>query len=133
MKRSGFKRPVYERPPPSQPTRVLRGVAAVIEQTVVASPKAVLLRSKTYRQRVAELPCFHCGIEGRSQAAHSDELKGMGMKSSDDTCYPLCGPAPGHPGCHYLIGTAGLFNKEDRRRFEKAGAADTRQKLALSQ
>lgn len=129
-----FKRPQpKERQPMAWPSPVRGGVVVRVTDMVVASPKDDILRSKRYLQRVAALPCFNCGIEGISQAAHADEGKGMSIKTSDDTCYPLCGTTPGNPGCHHRIGTAGMFTKDERRRFEKLAAEDTKQKLATAQ
>jgi len=87
------------------------------------------LRSERYRKIVASLPCDHCGIEGYSQAAHGDQGKGMAIKTDDRTCYPLCGPRPTAAGCHYLIGTAALYSKEERRAYEKAAALRTAAKV----
>ena len=99
--------------------------------TIKPSPKAVLLRDRDYRMAVASLPCFNCGVEGYSQAAHADEGKGLGIKSSDETCYPLCADRPGVVGCHTLIGASGRYSREVRREFEKQGAIWTRVKLGL--
>lgn len=96
----------------------------------VPMPKAKLLIDEKYRRWVASLPCMHCGIEGHSQAAHGDYGKGMGFKTSDDTCYPACGPHFAESemvvGCHYLIGTAGNYAKGQRRGLESRYAAQTR-------
>jgi hypothetical protein len=94
-------------------------------------PKTKGFRSESYRRRVAELPCALCGIIGYSQCAHSDEGKGMAMKSDDRTCYPACGPRLGIQGCHYFIGTSGTLTKAARRDMEKRFAAETRQKLDI--
>jgi hypothetical protein len=94
--------------------------------------KARPWRSEAYRRRVASLPCAHCGIEGRSQAAHGDAGKGMGLKACDSTCYPLCGPVPGDPGCHWLIGTSGSYSREERRELEAKYAEMTRNTLGSS-
>lgn len=91
-------------------------------------PKENPVRSDAYRRYVASLPCYRCGIEGYSQAAHADEGKGLGMKTSDLTCYPACGPHDGKPGCHHDIGTAGM-DREERRELEKKAAAWTQEKL----
>lgn len=95
----------------------------------VAVPKAKPWRSEEYRRLVAALPCAHCGIEGFSQAAHSDEGKGMGIKSSDLTCYPACGPRHAYRGCHWNIGTSGRYSKDERRKLEAEYAAKTRKAL----
>ena len=97
--------------------------------SLVMFSKTPLLRDKAYRKAVAGLPCFQCRIEGYSQAAHADEGKGLGMKSSDETCYPLCCDRPGIVGCHTKIGAMGVFSKEARRKFEQAGAEWTKQQL----
>ena len=96
----------------------------------VQVPKQKYVRDGEYLRWVASLPCAHCRIEGRSQAAHSDDNgaggKGMGIKASDDTAYPACAPTPGDPGCHARIGSSGLWPKETRRVMEAEYAARTR-------
>ena len=100
-------------------------VAGPVRATVLV-PKAAYLRSEQYRRLVAGLPCAHCGIEGHSQAAHSDAAgKGAMIKSSDDTCYPLCADRPGVVGCHSIIGASGRYTKNERRALELQYAAAT--------
>lgn len=140
MKRSGFKRKL---PPKYQPKaeREPRPMATFehaksLHKAVMAggtSGKAVgkdnPVRSEAYRRLVAQLPCWLCRIPGYSQAAHADEGKGLGMKSDDRTCYPLCGPRPGTQGCHYEVGTGGKYSKEARRRLERWAGKDTREAI----
>jgi hypothetical protein len=92
-----------------------------------AIPKSSPVRSEAYRRYVAALPCFNCGIEQYSQCAHGDEGKGMGLKTDDRTGYPLCSERPGISGCHHFVGR--VLSREDRRKMEQAGAADTKAKL----
>ena len=100
---------------------------------VVPRPKESPVRSEAYRRLVAAMPCALCGIDGCSQAAHSDGGgKGMGMKSDDRTCFPLCAPRPGIPGCHAAVGSSAHFSKDERRRFELAMAAQTARAIYAS-
>lgn len=124
--------------PPRRPVKTIdytprpRAAAVAVAgpaRTTVPVPKAVYVRSESYRRRVATLPCAHCGRPGPSQAAHADEGKGLGIKASDDTCYPLCADATGRRGCHTLIGASGLFSREQRRYLEQKYAEQTRIKL----
>ena len=92
-------------------------------------PKENVLRDEDYRRLVANLPCAHCGRAGPSQAAHADQGKGMGIKTGDDTCYPLCADSPGRRGCHSLIGSDAMFTRDQRRTLETRYAEQTRQKL----
>lgn len=95
----------------------------------VPLPKEQPWRSEAYLRAVASLPCAHCRLEGRSQAAHADEGKGLGIKSSDATAIPLCADSPGRRGCHTLIGTFGLFTRDQRRTLEKRYAQQTRERI----
>ena len=104
---------------------------ALPRTTFKPNPKAVLMRDKGYRRAVASLPCFNCGVEDYSQAAHADEGKGMGIKSSDLTCYPLCADRPGVVGCHSAIGANAALSRKARREFEQAGAKWARVKLGV--
>ena len=66
----------------------------------VARPKAEQVRDEAYRRFVAGLPCFACGVQGYSQAAHPDQGRGLGQKASDRDTFPLCCTRPMVPGCH---------------------------------
>jgi len=81
-------------------------------------PKTKHVRSEPYRRLIAQMPCFGCGIEGHSQAAHPNTGKGAGIKTSDLDCFPLCADRPGVRGCHSLHDQGGLASKLDRRRLE---------------
>ncbi len=134
----GFKRPTWTPKPCKQMDYEPRPRAAAVAVTdtrarmVVQVPKREYVRSETYRRWVATLPCAHCGIVGFSQCAHSDDNgaggKGMGIKASDDTCYPACGPHGDDPGCHWRIGSSGTWTKAERHALEAIYAENTRAK-----
>ena len=86
-------------------------------------PKEKPIRSEAYRRYVSELPCFNCHKAPPSQAAHADLGKGMAIKSSDLSCYPLC------PACHVLWGASGTNPREVRREFERMAAIETQATL----
>jgi hypothetical protein len=75
MKRSTFKRPVYEPAPaaPLRPLLVPPNYSAL--HRVVAVPKETVFRSESYRRFVAGFGCFACGIEKWSQCAHSNQAR----------------------------------------------------------
>ena len=136
MKRSAIQRNAPAPRPAKQiegytpkPRAVAASVSDGKSRMVVPIPKAAPFRSESYRRLVADLPCANCGKPGPSQAAHADEGKGMGIKSSDLTCYPLCADGPGWRGCHALIGAGGVFTREQRRKLEAVFGAQTRQHL----
>jgi hypothetical protein len=81
-------------------------------------PKASIVRSAPYRRFVASFPCFSCGVSGFSQCAHPNFGKGLGMKTSDLDAFPLCGPRPNHPGCHFLFDNAIDISRDERRELE---------------
>lgn len=137
MKRTGFKPRVHCREP-RDPDRVratptvtpgaFRAPQSVVAAPV-AAPKAEPIRSKAYLRLVAQLPCKHCGIWGHSQAAHSNQGKGMGTKACDLQTFPLCADRPGQRGCHSLFDQGALFSKEARRLIEAAWVADTQRHI----
>ena len=143
MKRCALVRqkPLRARPPAPRPRNVTtysprpRAVATASRPLPMAtpSPKDLRIRSESYRRLVAALPCAHCGAFGFSQAAHGDEGKGLGIKACDSTCYPACGPRPGIPGCHWLIGTSGAFSRAERRQLERRYASETRAALGVDE
>ena len=99
---------------------------------VVPLPKEAPERSETYLRLVAALPCCRCRRAGPSQAAHADEGKGMAIKADDRTAIPLCADTPGRRGCHWLIGTSGIFPREQRRNIERTKGEETRAKIMAS-
>lgn len=142
MKRSGFKRkppapyvkaeriaPVYDR-------LTVRVNIARFTDEVTAIVKAAPARSEAYRKEVRKLACAHCGTFGFTQFCHSDEGKGMGIKSDDRHGWPGCGPhLEGHhmtPGCHALIGSTGSMTRDKRRALEAKYATETRQAIRQS-
>lgn len=129
MKRSSFKRPQIQRQPSPLLPGTGRGVMQRVGDEVVSVPKDAPVRSEAYLRLVASLPCHMCNIEGHTQACHGDEGKGLGIKSSDLTAWPGCGPRPGVHGCHWLVGTSGYMSRDQRRLFEDIAAAHTRRTL----
>lgn len=137
MKRTAF-RPRAQHREPRDPDRIratptvtpgaFRSPQSVVAAPV-AAPKAEPIRSKAYLRLVAQLPCKHCGIWGHSQAAHSNQGKGMGTKACDLQTFPLCADRPGQRGCHSLFDQGALFNKEARRLIEAAWVADTQRQI----
>lgn len=109
-----------------RPRAVAVAVTNADARMSVPIPKLEPLRDETYRRWVASLPCAHCGKAGPSQCAHGDEGKGIGIKASDETCFPLCADSPGRRGCHSLIGASGMFTREQRRYLENKYAEKTR-------
>ena len=115
--------------PAPTPRVTLASIADHRAALVLPRPKEAPARSEQYLRLVAAMPCCHCGQVGSSQAAHADEGKGMGMKADDRTAIPLCADSPGRHGCHWLIGTSGRFNREQRRQIERTRAQETRAKI----
>lgn len=75
-------------------------------------------RSSKYRGWIRTLPCSACGIEGRSEAAHTGGDGGLRQKASDYSCIPLC------PDCHTL-GTDS-YHQVGRDLFEQIWKIDCR-------
>lgn len=63
--------------------------------------------SEAWRRAVASLPCVFCG--DAAQAAHRNELKGMGLKTEDCLTAALC------PRCHAEIDQGKSMLRETRR------------------
>lgn len=89
-------------------------------------PKNKPARSESYRRWVASLPCIVCGIEGFSQAAHPNYGKGMGQKSSDLDCFPLCSQRGGSPGHHWEHDASYQMTRDERREREASYTSATR-------
>ena len=68
-----------------------------------------MFRSEKLRRAVASLPCQHCGRDGHTQAAHRNESKGMGLKTSDALLAALC------VNCHRELDQGKYMSKAERR------------------
>jgi hypothetical protein len=69
-------------------------------------------RSKKHLKNVASLPCQHCGLEGQTQAAHSNMAvhgKGRGIKASDVFAAALCF------ACHHDLDAGHSLTKEQKQ------------------
>lgn len=140
MKRSSFKQKGYEPRPSRQVDEPNPGVTSpcsvqllhrgVFNKVEVAStfcvPKVVPVSDEGYRRLVAMLPCMMCGVSGSSQAAHPNTNKGVGTKTDDRLCFPLCCDRPGVQGCHARFDQHALMNKEERRAAEPEFGERTR-------
>lgn len=119
-----FRRQPYQRASVPLTPITRRSVVARVSGGVVAQPKLELFRSESYRRYVAAHPCFGCGIEGCSQAAHPNFDKGLAMKTDDRLCFPLCGPRPFTMGCHAAHDLAAdELTRDERREVEKRWSA----------
>ncbi len=98
------------------------------EQFRGSIPKSQPVRSEAYRRVVASLPCFACGIQGHSQAAHLPP-EGKGLKQCDLLTFPLCCVRVGIPGCHQDYDQYRMFKKRDAVIVGSAWAADTQRKI----
>lgn len=135
----GFKR----KAPPPRPCKVIdyeprpRAAAVAVADTrarmVVQVPKAEPVQHGAYMAAVRKLPCDHCGWVGATQFCHADKGKGTGIKTDCREGYPGCGPhyEGGElvNGCHHRIGTARIYPKEHRRRYEVEAGRRTRAKV----
>lgn len=114
------------RPRPATPGACMVRTATTLVRPI---PKENPLRSVAYRMQVAKLACAHCGVLGYSQAAHGDEHKGLGIKSDDRSCFPLCCDRVNTRGCHSLFGASGDLPRDERRQLEHEYAARTQARI----
>lgn len=110
----------------------LVGVAALVSQDEsVCAPieKDCPVRHEGYRRLVAALPCMWCGCQGRSNHAHENEHKGLGLKLDDRRAMPLCVDDMGKQGCHAAFDQYALIDggRDAHVQLGKAMAAHTRQ------
>lgn len=71
-------------------------------------------RSKKHLENVASLPCQHCGLEGQTQAAHSNMAvhgKGRGIKASDVFAAALCF------ACHHDLDAGHSLTKDEKQKM----------------
>lgn len=112
------------------PSRALvRGSYTGASSGVVVEKAPEAVRSERHRRLVAGLPCFHCRIQGYSQAAHPNSGKAKGKKTSDADCFPLCCDRPGVVGCHARFDRYELVPRAEMPAFEARALAWTTQLL----
>jgi len=75
-------------------------------------PRKGPARDEEYKGWVRTLACCACGVEGRSEAAHTGTDGGMSMKASDYSCVPLCAD------CHTQAPYA--YHRVGKRAFEQS-------------
>ena len=127
LKRASFKSPSRERVrvyPSAIPEGQRRNaVFARMDAPAAPQPKEDAPQHQGYMDAVRSLPCAHCGKGPRSEFCHSDEGKGMAIKSDCRNGWPGC-----HE-CHDAIGTRRIYDREQRRAVEAAMARQTRQQI----
>lgn len=95
-----------------------------------STPRRGPERDAKYRAFVRTFACCACGIEGRSEAAHTDVLPersargGMSMKHSDYSCVPLC------HDCHQVRPDSYHRIDGGRAAFERAHGVDFAREVA---
>ena len=71
-------------------------------------------RDEDYKAWVRTLPCLACGVERRSEAAHTGSDGGMSMKASDYSCVPLCSDCHTRaPGAYHRVGKRAFEQRHD--------------------
>jgi hypothetical protein len=71
-------------------------------------------RSKQHLKNVASLPCQICGLEGQTQAAHSNlsiHGKGRSIKASDEYTVALCF------ACHHDLDAGHRLTKDEKQKM----------------
>nr|WP_314711030.1 hypothetical protein [uncultured Comamonas sp.] len=93
--------------------------------------KECAIRHEGYRRLVASMRCCWCGREGRSNHAHENEGKGMGLKVDDRRAMPLCVDDMGQHGCHTAFDQYSLIDggRDAHVELGRAMAAATRQAI----
>ncbi len=123
LRRSSFKRPAYT-PKPSAPLQPLeRPVIRNRTSGIVVRAKECAVQSAAYMDLVRDMPCDRCGHPPRSQFCHSDEGKGMRIKTDCRRGWPGCA------ACHFLVGSTGHLGREGRRQYEAEASARTRARI----
>lgn len=116
LKRSQFKRPVYERPPrsPVHPITDQRGTYGTAG--LVAAPKDTRELAPGDEARlwahVRSLPCALCWKEGNTEVSHSNQIidgKGRALKAYPWRVAALC-----HE-CHAMLDQGSQHKKAQRR------------------
>lgn len=120
LRRGGFKPQVLDKaePPPLQPLATPPNYTGATSGEPVGKDSPV--RDEAYRRWVASMPCLRCGAVGRTQACHANYGKGLSLKTSDLTCFPLC------VECHREHDLCIGMTREERRQRESDYIATVR-------
>lgn len=118
----GIKTPRVRSYPSAIPLAQRRNAVFARMDVMAAPPQAkdAPVQNKAYMDAVRSLPCAHCGKGPRSVFCHSDQGKGMGIKSDCRDGWPGC------HDCHDAIGTQRIYDKGVRRVIEADMARRTR-------
>lgn len=119
MKRSGFKRAEYTKPPRPPLTLGNKVSAAMVKSGEgVSVPKFDYVRSKPLMEAYRRLACQNCEVaDGTVCGAHSnwaEHGKGRSIKASDVFCASLC------YSCHTWLDTSGENPNEQRLMWNRA-------------
>jgi hypothetical protein len=143
MQRAAIKRrkPLRNKAPApaAPPARARQPLRAVDVRSVIrpatgmraSMPKEGAIEHEGYKALVRLMACRHCGIVGYTQFCHADMSKGQSIKTDCRRGWPGCGPhtlpdGSIDPGCHWRIGTARIFPKQERRELEEQYGRETR-------
>lgn len=126
LRRSAFKRPVYTPPPRAPLGRVTRQCVSGAAEMREPIEKECVVQHSGYMDFVRSLPCIRCGRPPRSQFCHSDQGKGLAIKTDCRRGWPGCA------ACHYLIGSTGTFTRDQRRVMEDRYSKRTRELVILA-
>lgn len=85
--------------------------ARKLPRRAMASTRKGPPRDEDYKAWIRTLPCAGCGMDGRSEAAHTGNDGGMSIKASDYSCVPLC------TDCHTQA--PGAYHRIGKRAFEQ--------------
>jgi hypothetical protein len=70
--------------------------------------------------------CMLCRRSCNPQFCHADQGKGERIKTDCRRGWPGCGPGEWGPGCHWIVGTSGQYEKAERRVIEERLGRKTR-------
>lgn len=130
LRRTGFKKPEYIRPPPSAPSRITRGVQSMVTDEVRAAPKdekakpgkgAATSEERKWMDDIVSYGCIACRIDGHASrpAAVHHILRG-GQRIGHLFTLPLCDPGHHQGGQEF-----GLVSRHPwKARFEEKYGAE---------
>lgn len=125
MRNSTFKPRVYGRRPVVYTPIERAGIVRMVADEVVANLKEHTYRSEAWLKAVRPLHCMRCFKEGRTQAAHRNQGKGMAIKADDCLTAALC------VECHAEIDSGKDMTRAERREAMDVAILMTIRALAM--